>query len=367
MKGHAVFTPLAGLGALLLAGCNPLPGASTPSALQPIIQYDKSDVSVVAGSVPGYLDGPAADAKFMSLRGLAIDASGSLFVADLLTVAGKSYHRLRKIDAGGTVSTFAGGESGLVEGPVAEARFNCPNGLAIGIDQRLYVSDSNNNCVRVVGTDKIVSTLAGGPQGYANGTGSEARFFLPGDMAADSQGNLFLGEMGNLRKISPSGVVATLVGGPNYLVGGALPGQFRLSPRGIGVDSQGNILVADAERAVVLKVSPAGEVSTLAGLADGRREHVDGPAAQARFHGPEDVAADANGNVYVADTDGTVRRISPAGTVTTMAGISYLAGSSPSEGEGSAVRIGQVTSLAVDASGSLFVTSGSRISRIRPL
>lgn len=365
MNDHGPWRMLASLGTLLSASCSPFSGSAATPPLEPVVTYEHSRVTTIAGSVPGYFDGPGADAKFLGLQGLAIDASGSLYVADLGSVGDQGYARIRRIAPDGEVATLAGGETGLAEGPASQARFNVPTGLAFGTDGRLFVSDSNNNRIRVIGVDQAVSTFTGGPQGYTDGSLADARFFLPVDLASDQSGNLFLAEMGGIRKIAPTGAVSTLAGGAPGLLSGSGTGQTGLSPDGIGVDPQGNVLVADSGRAAILKVAPSGVVTVVAGPSDGRHEHVDGPASQARFNLPVDVAADGAGNVYVADGDGTVRRISPQGMVTTIAGVRGWDATKASEGEGANVRFGELRSIAVDASGSVIVASTNRLSRIR--
>ncbi len=344
-----------------LAGCS---FPYRPPETQPVINYEASVVTTVAGSVRGYWNGPAAEAKFMSMRGLAVDASGSLFVNDLGNIGSTPYYRIRKVDPAGTVSNLAGTTMGETDGPLAQARFSVPLGLA-SAGERLYIADSNNNRIRVITGEATASTLAGGVQGYADGPALEARFFMPRDVAVDRDGNVYVADQSSVRKITPSGTVSTLAGGPSPLLQtpGSSTGKPFVDPQGLGMDANGNLLVADRSRGI-LRITPSGEVSKVAGPSDYRMWHVDGPVAQARFSSAEDVAADASGNIFVADGS-TVRKISPDGIVTTIAGSYGLDAPKQEQGEGAKVRLGQVTSIVVDASGSIYVTNGYRISKIR--
>jgi len=203
------------------------------------------------------------------------------------------------------------------------------------------------------------TTLAGmaGSSGSANGTGSAARFNTPYGVAVDSAGNVYVADNGNhtIRKVSAAGVVTTLAGLAGS--GGSADGtgsaaRFSL-PNGVAVDSAGNVYVADFNNHTIRKVTPAGVVTTLAGRA-GSFGSADGTGGAARFIFPTDVAVDSAGNVYVADTGNyAIRKVTAAGVVTTLAGNAGVSGSA--DGAGSVARFYRPSDVVVDNAGNLYV------------
>src|SRR4030095_14292092 len=187
------------------------------------------------------------------------------------------------------------------------------------------------------------STFAGtaGMSGSTDGTGSAARFTSPAEVAFDSANNLYVADTGNhtIRKITPAGVVSTFAGSPG--MPGSADGTGRAarfdSPIGVSLDSAGNLYVGDADNATHRKITPAAVVTTFAGKA-GETGSADGTGSNARFSGPRGVAVSAAGNVYVADAfNNTIRKITPEGVVTTLAGLAGETGSA--DGTGSAARV----------------------------
>jgi streptogramin lyase len=204
----------------------------------------------------------------------------------------------------------------------------------------------------------MVTTLAGsaGQQGSADGVGAAARFTNPFGVAADSAGNVYVADYNNgtIRKITAAGVVTTLAGSAGQFgsadgVGAAA--RFHL-PVGVATDSAGNVYVADFFNSTIRKITPAGVVTTLAGSA-GQPGSDDGVGAAARFAYPNGVATDSAGNVYVADT-GTIRKITPVGAVTTIAGVPGLIGTE--SGSGSLARFASA-GIVVAPDGSIFVSN----------
>ena len=280
-----------------------------------------AEVTTFAGSVGlyGRDDGTGAAARFTGASGLSVDASGNLFVAD----GGNS---IRKVTLGGVVSTFAGAdfEFGSNDGSTATAHFRQPQGTAVDAAGNVYVSDSGNSTLRKISPDGTVSTLAGtaGATGHIDGTGPAAGFASMDAIAIDSAGTIYVAEASThtIRKVTPAGVASTLAGRAGVSGsddGAGVDARFH-SPYGLAVDGAGNVLVADAGNATLRRITPAGVVSTLAGTA-GVAGRDDGIGAAARFGFPTAVAADAAGNAYVADIlDLTVRKVTPAGAVTTL-------------------------------------------------
>lgn len=263
------------------------------------------------------------------------------------------------------VTTLAGsaGQTGTDDAAGANARFNNPRGVAVDASGQIYISDTFNHTIRKVSPLGQVSTFAGtaGASGSADGTGTAAQFNSPAGIALDGAGNLYVADMLNhtLRKITPAGVVTTLAGSAGNAGsdnGSGSSARFQ-APVGVAVDGNGNVFVADSGNHLIRKVTPGGTVSTLAGGA-GESGHNDGAGAQARFDNPYGVAVDGSGNVYVADTyNHTIRQISPAGTVTTLAGSAGQSGLSDAAGDGA--RFSGPSAIAVDAGGKLFVTESA--------
>ena len=313
----------------------------------------------------GFADGTGAAARFQSPRGIAVDSNDNVYVAD----SGNS--TIRKITSAGVVTTFAGtaGQQGSADGTGAAARFQYPAGIAVDSNGNAYVSDTYNHTVRKITSAGVVTIFAGtaGQRGSADGAGADARFQYPGGIAVDSSANVYVGDWGNrsIRKITPAGLVTTIAGGVS---GGSADGNGAAASfngvRGVAVDSSGNIFVADEDNSTIRKITPSGEVTTLAGSAE-ITDYVDGTGAAARFNRTRDVAVDPNGNVYVADrANAAIRKITPAGVVTTIVGrdallgfdTSYLSLGSAADGNGAAARFRFPQGVAVDSNGNAYVS-----------
>ena len=326
-------------------------------------------VSTLAGSALqiGSNDGTGSAARFYGPSAVAVDGSGNMYVAD------NSNNTIRKITAAGVVNTLAGiaSQPGSSDGTGAAASFNYPHGVAVDGNGNVYVADNYNSTIRKVTPAGLVSTLAGstGQGGNVDGIGSTARFSGPSGVAVDGSGNVYVAQSSSLstiRKITPAGVVSTLAGnaftGSNDGTGSAASFRF---PMGVAVDGSGNVYVADNGNNKIRKITPAGVVSTLAGI--GLTGSSDGTGSAARFNGPIGVAVDGSGNVYVADYGNhTIRKITPAGVVSTLAGSAGQFGSS--DGTGSAARFSNPTGVAVDGSGNVYVADigNNTIRKITP-
>jgi NHL repeat len=314
---------------------------------------------------------------------VAVDTNGSLYVADTLN------HTIRKVTAGGVVTTLAGqaGNFGSADGTNSAARFHNPCCVALDSAGSLYVADCVNCTIRKVtpvGTDWVVTTLAGlgggdasgkpFHSGSADGTNSAARFYWPWGVAVDTSGNVYVPDQMNctIRKVTPVGtnwVVTTLagqVGVPGSVDGTGSAARFT-DPCGVAVDSAGNVYVSDSDNDTIRKVTPVGAnwvVTTLAGLggADANRNPLhpgsaDGTNSAARFRNPLGMVVDSAGSLYVSDYyNSTIRRATPVGTnwvVTTLAGLPGSIGGV--DGTGSEARFYWPCGLAMDSAGSLYV------------
>lgn len=262
-------------------------------------------VTNLAGSIQGYQEGSGSGARFNGPHDVAVDSDGYVYVAD------RNNHRIRKISPSGVVTTLAGsGIQGDQNGSGGSARFRYPHGVAVDNSGNVYVADRDNHLIRKITPSGVVSTLAGSTEGYQNGSGTSARFSEPRSVAVDSGGNVYVADYGNnrIRKISPGGDVTTLAGSTQgYANGTGEAAQFNM-PRGIAVDNSGNVYVADRDNHVIRKITPSGVVTTVAGSTQG---YQDGSGSTAQFNGPDGVAVDSSGNVYVADHDNNrIRKIS---------------------------------------------------------
>lgn len=330
---------------------------TTASLSLSVIQLEPYLISTLAGPGIGSADGGGNAARFRSPRGVAVDDLGTVYVADV------SNHTIRKITSAGLVSTLAGlaRSTGSADGPGATARFNSPTFVAVDHASNVYVADSSNHTIRKITSTGVVSTLAGlaGTPGSVDGIGSVARFNLPRGIGLDSANNLYVAEVGNhtIRKITPAGEVSSfagLAGSPGSADGSGVAARFN-QPTGVTVDSANNIYVADAGNHTLRKIEPSAEVSTVAG-SPGNRGGNDGSGGIARFFQPDGIAADDAGNLYVADSvNNTIRKIRPTGFVTTLAGLPDPSIFSVKDGLGINARFNLPRGIAINAAGDLYV------------
>jgi len=312
--------------------------------------------ALTAGSADG------RPGTFSAPYGIAIDAAKNLYVTDTVN------NTIRKITPGGVVSTLAGqaGQLGSTNGTGNAARFNFPVGIGADAGGNVYVADAKNFIIRKITPAGEVSTFAGAPfqLGSTDGAGSAARFFLPYGLAVDSAGNVYVADQGNhlIRKITPAGVVSTLAGTaltPGFTDGTGAAARFN-SPFGLAVDSGGNLFVADSGNNAIRRITPGGTVTTVAGSATAGAS--DGAGNVARFKEPRGVAVDAGGNLYVADYGNQLlRHITPGGTVSTLAGSAGIAGSTDSVG--ATARFYDPTGVVADGTTVFVVDSSNNLVR----
>jgi hypothetical protein len=316
-------------------------------------------VTTLAGTAgsSGSADGTGAAASFWRPGAVAVDGTGNVFVADY------GNHTIRKITPAGVVTTLAGTGTGTA------ASFSPPFGVAVDGAGNVFVADTASNAIRKITPAGVVTTLAGTGDwsGSADGTGAAANFWLPGAVAVDGAGNVFVADSGNntIRKVTPSGVVTTLAGmaGSSGSADGTGAAARFNHARGVAVDGAGNVFVADSSNNTIRKITPAGVVTTLAGVA-GSSGSADGTGAAARFNYPWGMAVDGAGNVFVADNN-TIRKVTPSGVVTTLAG-SAAADPGSADGTGAAARFNSPSGVAVDGAGNVFVADNNTIRKVTP-
>lgn len=326
------------------------------------LRAENYSITSVAGSASsaGGVDGTPG--TFNSPAGIAIDAAKNLYVTDM---AG---HTIRKISPGRVVSTLAGspGISGAVDGTGSAARFNSPTGIAVDASGNVYVAEAGDWTIRKITPAGVVSTFAGAAfqLGSADGVGTAARFFIPYGLAIDSSGNLYVADRGNhtIRKITADGTVSTLAGTAQqsgFVDGTGSAARFN-NPWGVTVDTAGNVFVADYGNNAVRKITPAGVVTTVAG-ASGSSGFLDGSTTVARFNQPGSVSVNSNGDLFVSDSGNSVVRQISGGTVTKVAGLEGVEGSTDSVG--ASARFYNPTGIVADGTTVYVADSGNNLIR----
>lgn len=330
-------------------------------------------VETVAGAprLPGD-NGPATSALLWSPQGVSLDSAGNLYIAD------SGHGRIRKVTPGGVITTVAGTYAGFGGdgGAATAAQLAYPSKAVVAPGGDLFIVDSSNQRIRRVMPNGTITTVAGTG---VPGAGTEGELALgtqlndPRDMAVDRSGAVLVLDTNNarLRKFTPGGRITTVAGsgvlGYYGDQGPATQAQFA-SPHGFTVDPAGNIYIADTGNNRIRKVTAEGTVTTVVGIGPAGYSGDAGSAAFAGLNAPTGIASDALGNLYIADTGNhRVRKVSSNGVITTVAG-GATAGFSGDNGPAASALLNAPVSVAVDASGTLYIAdSGNhRVRRVSP-
>jgi sugar lactone lactonase YvrE len=331
--------------------------AAFPSALIVATLVFANLVPVTASATSG--DVSTFAFPFNSPQGLAIDGAGNIFMAEAQS------NLIRKITPNGVVTTFAGsGAAALVDGVGTAASFNRPQGVATDSNGNVYVADGSNNAIRKITPDGTVTTLAGsGSPGSDDGIGPVATFGFPRGLAVDAAGRLYVADTGTnkIRLVTPSGLVTTVAGSTFNGFRDDVGTLARFDhPSAITIDRSGMIYIADTSNNRIRKMTPGGVVTTFAG--NGTGTFANGPAASASFFNPIGIEFDRAGSMYIADqSNNLIRKITPAGDVTTLAGRGFNANI---DGPAAQAAFSLPTGITVDSVGNVYVTSANAVRRI---
>jgi uncharacterized protein (TIGR03437 family) len=301
--------------------------------------------------------GAPASAQFDLPLGLALDSSGNLFIVDSVN------QRIRKI-SGGAISTVAGNGTNGYSGDgkaATSAEMLYPSAVAVDSSGNLYIADTSNHVIRMVTSSGTISTIAGtNTGGYSGDTGPaiDAELDFPTGVAVDGSGNVYIADSGNnvIREISGGNI--------NTIVGGSATAQQLNDPETVLVDSSGNLYFSDQSGFRIMKFS-AGAVTVIAGNGNIGYSGDNGPAIDAALDEPSGIALDAQGYLYICDTDNSViRKVSPSGIITTIAGLG-TPGYFGDGGPGTGALLFFPRGIVVDASGNVYVSdTGNDIVRV---
>lgn len=324
--------------------------------------YPQSTIRTIAGNGSQVFagdGGPATAAGLNHPRGLAVDASGNVYISDV------DNHRIRRVSPSGIISTIAGngvpGDSGD-GGPAVSASLSDVTGLALDGAGNLYIADAGNRRVRKVTTNGIISTIAGtGVQGFSGdgGPATDAQLNRPTSVLFRA-GDLYIADSSNqrIRRVSANGTITTIAGngvaGFSGDSGPATSASLRF-PLGLAADSLGNLYFADGDNNRVRRISPEGIITTAAGNGSGRFAGDQGPATNASLNIPWDVAIDGAGNLYIADAgNNRVRKVDGFGLISTLTGTGED-GYAGDDGPAAAAVLNFPWGLTTDASGRIYI------------
>jgi hypothetical protein len=320
-------------------------------------------ITTVAGNgTAGYSEDNVA-ANTTSLNnpaGLALDGNGNLYIAD------QSNHRIRKVSAGGTISTVAGNGTGTYngdDGMATTTSLYLPGGVLIDGTGNLYIADALNHRIRKVATNGIITTVAGnGTVNYGGdgGPATSASLYNPVGVAFDGTGNFYIADQQNhrIRKVATSGTITTVAGNGLFTFGGdggAATAANLANPSGVAVDGAGNIYIADALNQRIRKVATSGIITTVVGNGTAGFSGDGGTATSASLNNPVGVTVDGAGNLYIADSQNNrIRKVSTTGIISTVAG-NGTAGYSGDGGLATAAGFNYTASVVLDGTGNLYI------------
>jgi uncharacterized protein (TIGR03437 family) len=315
-------------------------------------------ISTVAGSSSFGDGGPAIDAQLSIVQGVAADSLGNIYLSDT------NHNCVRRIGPTGVIATVAGnGTAGFSGdgGPATSAQLNFPYGVAVDAAGNLYIADLNNNRVRRVSPTGVIETYAGSGGNGSSGDGgpaTSAQMLSPRNLAVDSAGNLYISEFAahRIRKVAPNGIISTAAGdgiaGFRGDGGPATAAQLAF-PTGLAFDRMGGLYIADSQNQRIRQVLTTGQIVTVLG------------GSSVTLLTPVAVAVDSSGNLYVADSTPAVHEYTTAGKFVTAAG-SAAAGFSGDNGPATSAQLTQPLDLSFDAGGNLYIADRSRVREVNP-
>ncbi len=331
-------------------------------------------ITTVAGNgTAGYGgdDGPATSAQLDAPRGVAVDFSGNIYIADTQN------DRIREVSTSGTITTVAGtGTAGYSgdDGPATSAQLDGPQGVAADSSGNIYIADTQNDRIREVSASGTITTVAGnGTIGYGGDSGpaTSAEMFDPCGVAVDSSRTIYIADTNNdrIREVSASGTITTVAGtgtaGYSGDDGPAASAELNV-PQDVAVDSSGNIYIADTQNDRIREVSASGTITTVAGTGTAGYGGDGGPAASAELNVPQGVAVDSSGNIYIADTQNDrIREVGTSGTITTVAG-NGVQGYAGDGSAASSAELNEPFSVKINSSGTVYIDDNGN-NRVRAL
>ncbi len=350
---------------LLLLSCLTVLIGSAASASGQII-------TTIAGNGTAGFSGDSAVATLAEINkpfGIAVDNTGAIYFAD------RSNGRVRKILTSGVIVTIAGmGSAGYNSDgiPGTTAELNDPNGIAADNSGNVYIADRLNNRIRKVDAFGIITTIAGnGTSGFSgdNAAATAAQLGGPRGVAVDTHGNVFIADQGNgrIRKVDPAGIITTVAGNgtPGYNGDGISATAAELfNPYGVAVDTSGSIYIADVDNERIRKIDGSGTISTVAGTGAPGFGGDGGPATAAHVSEPSAVAVDRFGKIFIADNyNARIREITSSGIINTIAGT----GAGGYNGDGifaTAAELYNPSGVAIGSAGAVYIADNNN-NRIR--
>ncbi len=320
-------------------------------------------ISTVAGNgTPEFSGdgGPATSASLTSPRGVFVDGSGVIYIADV------NNHRIRKVDTSGIISTVAGNGTAGFSGdgdPATSASLRVPHRVVVDVSGNIYIADELNHRIRKVDTSGIINTVAGnGTAGFSSdgGPATTASLNSPNGVFVDGLGNIYIADQGNhrIRKVDTSGIISTVAGNglASFSGDGGPATSARLNnPFGVFVDGLGNIYIADLDNHRIRKVDTSGNISTVAGNGTATFSGDGGPATSASLNDPHDVFVDGLGNIYIADRGNhRIRKVDTSGIISTVAG-NGLASFSGDGGPATSASLISPDGVFVDGSSNIYI------------
>ena len=308
--------------------------------------------------------GQATATELAYPTGVAFNAAGDMFIADCYNDV------IREVTPAGVISTYAGtGTVGYTgdNGPASLAEFNYPTAIAFNAAGDMFIADMNNHVIREINTSGIITTVAGdGTSGNSGDSGpaTAAELRGPESVAFNAAGDMFIADNGNndIREVTPTGVITTFAGNgtAGYRGDGGPATSAELNgPIGLAVNAAGDLFIADHNNSVIREVTPAGTISTVAGNGTGGYTGDGGNATNAELSGPSGVTFNAAGDMFIVDSnDNVIREVTPGGTISTYAGTG-TAGYTGDGGPATAATLNQPYTLTLSAAGDMFIADAN--------